>query len=136
MEGAPGFGVAPDCDFVSRYWVGVSKNDNPSGKWNIYGFDTSSVVAPGGAADYTQMGFDSEAIFIGGNEFDSTTGDYSGAWTLRDSESDGRGGRGDSLAQRLRRLHGERRNRSTACWIRFSLSSRSATAPAGRPARS
>lgn len=82
VEGAPGFGVAPDCDFVSRYWVGVSKNDNPSGKWNIYGFDTSSVVAPGGAADYTQMGFDSEAIFIGGNEFDSTTGDYSGAWTL------------------------------------------------------
>jgi hypothetical protein len=82
VEGAPGFGIAPDCDFVSRYWVAVSKNDNPSGKWNIYGFDTSSVVAPGGAADYTQMGFDGEAIFIGGNEFDSTTGDYSGAWTL------------------------------------------------------
>ena len=82
VEGAPGFGVAPDCDFVSRYWVAVSKNDNPSGKWNIYGFDTSSVVAPGGAADYTQMGFDSEAIFIGGNEFDSISGDYNGAWTL------------------------------------------------------
>ena len=82
VEGAPGFGVAPDCDFVSRYWVAVSKNDNPSGKWSIYGFDTSSVVAPGGAADYTQMGFDSEAIFIGGNEFDSISGDYNGAWTL------------------------------------------------------
>ena len=82
VEGAPGFGVAPDCDFVSRYWVAVSKNDNPSGKWYVYGFDTSSVVASGGAADYTQMGFDSEAIFIGGNEFDSTSGDYNGAWTL------------------------------------------------------
>ena len=82
VEGAPAFGVAPDCDFVSRYWVAVSKNDNPSGNWYIYGFDTSSVVAPGGAADYTQIGFDSEAIFIAGNEFDSTTGDYNGAWTL------------------------------------------------------
>lgn len=82
VEGAPGFGISPDCDFVSRYWVAVSKNDNPSGKWSIYGFDTSSVVAPGGAADYTQMGFDSEAIFIGGNEFDSISGDYNGAWTL------------------------------------------------------
>jgi hypothetical protein len=82
VEGAPGFGIAPDCDFVSRYWVAVSKNDNPSGKWYVYGFDTSSVVAAGGAADYTQLGFDGEAIFIGGNEFDATTGDYNGAWTL------------------------------------------------------
>jgi hypothetical protein len=82
VEGAPGFGIAPSCDFVSRYWVAVSKNDNPSGKWYIYAFSTSGVVAPGGAADYTQLGFDSEAIFIGGNEFDSITGDYSGAWTL------------------------------------------------------
>jgi hypothetical protein len=82
VEGAPGFGVAPDCDFVSRYWVAVSKNDNPGGKWFIYAFDTSSIVAPRGAADYTQLGFDSEAIFIGGNEFDSVGGDYNGAWTL------------------------------------------------------
>jgi hypothetical protein len=82
VEGAPGFGVAPDCDFVSRYWVAVTKNSNPTGKWFVYEFDTSSIVAPLGAADYTQLGFDSEAIFIGGNEFDSVAGGYNGAWTL------------------------------------------------------
>jgi hypothetical protein len=82
VEGAPGFGISPDCDFVSRYWVGVSKSDNPSGKWYLYAFDTSSLVDPLGAADYTQMGFDGEAIFIGGNEFDSVAGSYNGAWTL------------------------------------------------------
>ncbi len=81
LEGA--FGVSPACDFVSRYWVAVSKKvGNPKGKWNIYSFDTGNIFQPGDAADYTQLGFDSEAIFIGGNQFDNAGNNYLGAWTL------------------------------------------------------
>ena len=135
VEGAPGFGVTPDCDFVSRYWVAVSKNDNPTGKWYIYGFDTSSVVLPGGAADYTQMGFDSEAIFIGGNEFDATqvTTTVPGRWRSRRRPPSPAGrSRPSTASVATPRTTG----RLIACSTRFSRSSRSATGPAARRARS
>jgi hypothetical protein len=77
-----GFGVATDCDPVSRYWVAVSKSDSPLGKWNIYSFDTRNIIESQTAADYTQLGFNSQAIFIGGNQFNVDTEDYVGAWTL------------------------------------------------------
>jgi hypothetical protein len=80
VEGA--FGVDPGCNFVSRYWVAVSKNSNPGGKWNVYAFNTANILSPPSAADYTQMGFNGEAIFIGGNQFNQAGTAYVGAWTL------------------------------------------------------
>jgi hypothetical protein len=79
-----GFGLSPGCTFASRYWVAVSKSGNPTKQWTIYAFDTGNIF--GGltnAADYTQLGFNSEAIFIGGNQFDAADPfAYRGAWTL------------------------------------------------------
>jgi hypothetical protein len=79
VEGA--FGVP--CDFLSAYWVAVSKTSKPNGKWTIYSFNTANLVGSPSAADYTQLGFDSEAIFIGGNQFSADDPNpYLGAWTL------------------------------------------------------
>jgi hypothetical protein len=79
-----GFGLSPSCTFASRYWVAVSKSSNPTKKWTIYAFDTGNIFGGNtNAADYTQLGFDSEAIFIGGNQFDAADPfAYRGAWTL------------------------------------------------------
>ena len=77
------FGIAPNCNFLSMYHVAVSATTNPLGRWNIYHFDTSNLVGSGNsAADYTQLGFNTEAIFIGGNQFNQPGTAYNGAWTL------------------------------------------------------
>jgi len=68
---------------VSRYWVAVSASSNPTGSWHIYAFNTGNLVGgSNSAADYTQLGFDNEAIFIGGNQFNNAGSAYNGAWTL------------------------------------------------------
>jgi hypothetical protein len=77
------FGLSPSCTFVSRYWVAVSASSNPTGSWHVYAFNTGNVVGgSNSAADYTQLGFDNEAIFIGGNQFNNAGSAYNGAWTL------------------------------------------------------
>ena len=80
VEGA--FGLSPSCDFVSRYWVAVSATNDPTGAWHVYAFNTANIVGSPSAADYTQLGFDSEAFFIGGNQFNQAGTAYNGAWTL------------------------------------------------------
>src|SRR5439155_3217262 len=77
VEGA--FGVAPDCPETSLYWVAVSATDDPTGAWNVYSIDTHLL---GGDADYTQLGFNTEGIFIGGNVFDQTGFTFLGAFVL------------------------------------------------------
>jgi hypothetical protein len=77
VEGA--FGVAPDCPETSLYWVAVSQTDDPTGAWNVYSVDTHLL---GGDADYTQLGFDNEGIFVGGNIFDQAGFTYLGAFVL------------------------------------------------------
>jgi hypothetical protein len=76
------FGIAPGCAFLSRYHVAVSATTNPTGAWNVYHINTANLVGSPSAADYTQMGFNSEAIFIGGNQFNQAGTAYNGAWTL------------------------------------------------------
>jgi hypothetical protein len=77
------FGLSPSCTFVSKYWVAVSATTSPTGSWHIYSFNTGNLVGGGNsAADYTQLGFNNEAIFIGGNQFNNAGTAYNGAWTL------------------------------------------------------
>ena len=80
VEGA--FDLSPSCTFVSRYWVAVSATKDPTGAWHVYAFNTANLVGTPSAADYTQLGFDSEAFFIGGNQFNQPGTAYNGAWTL------------------------------------------------------
>jgi hypothetical protein len=66
VEGA--FGIA--CPFQTTYWIAVSQTSDPRGTWNIYSFDMSNGTI--NAADYTQFGFDSQAIYFSGNMFDQS----------------------------------------------------------------
>jgi hypothetical protein len=70
------FGNALDCPFKSVYYIAVSQTGNPSGAWNVYEFEMS-----GGrpfTADYTQIGFNKDAVFFSANMFksDNTAGFY------------------------------------------------------------
>ena len=71
VEGA--FGVN-DCSFVSKYWVAVSKTNNPTGGWWVYNFDMS--LGSGNAADYTQAGFDASGFYWSGNMFNAAGNAY------------------------------------------------------------
>jgi hypothetical protein len=79
VEGAWGIGQGEldTCDATSLYWVAVSQTDDPAGSWNVYSVDMkqtiNSLVA---IADYTQLGFNGEGIFIGGNYFDEGCNDF------------------------------------------------------------
>jgi hypothetical protein len=64
VEGA--FGLN-SCPFKTLYWVAVSKTSDPRGVWNVYAFDMS--LSTTNAADYTQFGFDQQAIYFSGNMF-------------------------------------------------------------------
>lgn len=64
VEGA--FGIN-NCPFLTRYWIAVSKTNNPTGVWNVYSFDMSAGTL--NATDYTQFGFDKQAVYFSGNMF-------------------------------------------------------------------
>jgi hypothetical protein len=64
VQGA--FGI-DSCPFKTLYWIAVSQTNNPNGAWNIYAFDMS--LGTTNAADYTQFGFDQQAIYFSGNMF-------------------------------------------------------------------
>jgi hypothetical protein len=68
VEGA--FGANPSCSFATRYWVGVSQTSNPNGAWFIYNFNMA--LGTTNAADYTQIGFDAQAFYFGGNMFNQS----------------------------------------------------------------
>jgi hypothetical protein len=61
------FGVAPNCPFLSGYWIAVSQTSDPNGSWNVYFFDMA--LGNPNAADYTQFGFDAKNIYFSGNMF-------------------------------------------------------------------
>ncbi len=69
-----GLGIAPNCNFLSGYWIAVSQTSNPNGSWNVYFFD----MAQGNpnAADYTQLGFDAKNIYFSGNMFPNGNGNF------------------------------------------------------------
>jgi hypothetical protein len=70
LEVENAFGVHKSCNFLSKYWVAVSETSNPNGAWFIYAFDMS--LGTGNAADFTQIGFDSQAFYFGGNMFNQS----------------------------------------------------------------
>ncbi len=62
-----GLGIAPDCPFLSVYYVSVSQTSNPNGKWNVYEFDMS--MGQPFAADYTEIGLNGQGVYFSGNMF-------------------------------------------------------------------
>ena len=62
-----GLGVVPDCPFKSVYFVAVSQTSNPRGDWNVYEFNMS--LQAGFAADFTQIGLNSQGVYFSGNMF-------------------------------------------------------------------
>ena len=71
VEGA--FGLN-SCPFLTRYWIAVSQTSDPRGSWNVYAVDMS--LGTTNAADYTQFGFDQQAIYISGNMFNQAGSAY------------------------------------------------------------
>lgn len=59
-----------NCPFKSLYWIAVSQTSNPNGAWNVYAFDMARGT--NSAADYTQFGFDSQAIYFSSDMLDPT----------------------------------------------------------------
>ncbi|HYL08721.1 MAG TPA: hypothetical protein VEU76_09225, partial [Candidatus Udaeobacter sp.] len=76
--GVPILGIAPGCPLLSKIWVAVSQTSDPRGRWNVYAFNTQ--LDPGFFNDYTQFGFDRQAIYVSANMFriDNTTGATTG----------------------------------------------------------
>src|SRR5260370_839030 len=70
VEGAQAFGVALDCPYKSAYFIAVSQTSNPSGKWNVYEFNMETDVnGQKFAADFTQIGINSQAVYFSANNF-------------------------------------------------------------------
>lgn len=76
VEGVPG--LNPNCTFQSVYWIAVSTTSIPTGSWNIYAVN---MICSGGApcdptagADYTQIGFNADGIYLSGNMFGGNFG--------------------------------------------------------------
>ena len=70
VEGAQAFGVALDCPYKSVYFIAVSQTSNPSGKWNVYEFNMETDVnGQKFAADFTQIGINSQAVYFSANAF-------------------------------------------------------------------
>src|SRR5215472_17471115 len=63
-------GGSAQCPFQSLMWVAVSQTSDPRGGWNVYAFNTS--VDGAFANDYTQLGFNGDAIFVSANMFGPT----------------------------------------------------------------
>jgi hypothetical protein len=74
VEGAPGFGVAPNCPLKTVYFIAVSQTRDPSGNWNVYEFEMG--LGTGLAADFTQMGLNANAVFFSGNMFSASNGSF------------------------------------------------------------
>jgi len=66
--------IGTTCAPLSKYWIAVSKTNNPNGAWNIYSFDMRAGTQ--NVADFTQIGYDANGIYFSGNMFDSSSGTY------------------------------------------------------------
>jgi hypothetical protein len=59
-----------NCPFKALYWIAVSQTSNPNGAWNVYSFDMAQGTT--NPADFTEFGFDSQAIYFSSNMLDIT----------------------------------------------------------------
>ena len=62
------------CPELALVWIGVSQTSNPNGKWNIYSFDMRNGTT--NATDFTQAGFDGQAVYFSGNMFNQIGYNY------------------------------------------------------------
>jgi hypothetical protein len=62
------------CPELALVWIGVSQTSNPNGKWNMYAFDIRNGTT--NATDFTQAGFDGQAIYFSGNMFNQAGDSY------------------------------------------------------------
>lgn len=73
VEGVPN--LNGNCPFQSYYWIAVSTSSVPTGSWNIYRINMicsgGSPCDPTAGADYTQIGFNADGIYMSGNMFGS-----------------------------------------------------------------
>lgn len=75
VEGAQAFGVALNCPYLSVYHIAVSQTSDPNGSWNVYTFNMETDVGTQKfAADYTQLGINSQAVYFSGNMFGEAGG--------------------------------------------------------------
>jgi hypothetical protein len=74
LQAENSLGIAPDCKFVSAYFVAVSQSNDPNGKWNVYEFDMS--MGRNFGADYTQLGINGQAVYFSANMFGNAGGFY------------------------------------------------------------
>ncbi len=62
------------------YWEAVSQTSNPNGKWNVYAFNMQISKGKSAcstcAADYTEFGFDQNAIYYSANMFNQAGSAY------------------------------------------------------------
>ncbi|MGH8862960.1 MAG: hypothetical protein ACRDVG_17275, partial [Jatrophihabitantaceae bacterium] len=70
-----GLGIATHCPFKTVYFVAVSRTSDPRGSWNVYEFEMSHGTPF--AADFTQIGLNSDAVFFSANMFGLSGGFYS-----------------------------------------------------------
>src|SRR6202011_1428016 len=61
-------GVNLNCTPLSRLWFAVSKTSDPRGGWFVYFFYTDGV-GDGRSLLFTELGFDNQAVYIGGNMY-------------------------------------------------------------------
>src|SRR5438045_4662557 len=62
-----GLGIAADCPLKSVYYVAVSQTSDPRGTWNVYAFEMT--MGQPFAADFTQLGMNSQAVYLSANMF-------------------------------------------------------------------
>jgi hypothetical protein len=72
LEGIPGARGA--CPFVSQFWLAVSSTSDPTGLWNVLSFDMSAGT--GNYADFSQLGFDGQAVYFSANMRNVATFQY------------------------------------------------------------
>ena len=92
LQAENSLGIAPDCAFVSAYFVAVSQTSDPNGKWNVYEFDMS--MGRNFGADYTQLGINGQAVYFSANMFSNTdNGFYAELFEANKAKmEEGRGG--------------------------------------------
>ena len=76
IEGA--FGIAPQCNFLSKTWVAVL--DPVSGSMHVYSFDTTLGTSNGN--DYTELGFNATSVEFSMNMFNQQGTAYEYAETF------------------------------------------------------
>ena len=90
------------CPELALVWIGVSQTSNPNGTWNIYAFDMRHGTT--NATDFTQAGFDGQAIYFSGNMFNQTGYNYQYAEVFAASKAQMESGSTNVTAQGFTQL--------------------------------